>query len=178
VSIPKGYFKKNIDCISIAYAFSYIEEAMKALNNASSDVEAVIIQPYSKGRFVSTKDAMHLYKQLKDGEHIPILFTSRTRHQEQFFEYGARLVDLREEAETSIVENNIASGKWLMWDKSLYAKNFLIVQNPIKELSIKPPISVATNLLNGPSQGEPVGAVTIPSPKVIGIIFQHLLEDL
>ena len=178
MSFSTDYFKNNIDSIFIAYAFSYVEGAIRALENAPSEVEALIIQPYDKGHFVSAKDAMHLYRHVKDGEHIPILFTSRPRHQEQLFEYGSRLVDLRDQAEIGVIEKNIALGKWLMWDDSLYAQNFLIVQNPIKKLSIQPPVSVATNLISGLSQGDPVGAVSIPAPKVMGIVFKSLLENL
>jgi hypothetical protein len=178
MTIPKDYFKGNTKDIFIAYAFAYIEGAIKALRNASSKVEAVIIQPYDKGHFVSAKDAMHLYRKLRRGEHIPILFTSKTRHEEQFFEYGSRLVDLRDRAEIDVIKRNMRSGRWLMWDERLYARNFLIVQNPIKELRVKPPIQVATNLLSGPSQGEPVNAVSIPSPKVLSVTFRHLLEDI
>ncbi len=178
MDMAKKFFKENVEDIFIAYAFPYIGEAIEELDKAPPDVEAVVIQPYYKGHFVSAKDAMHLYRKMKDGKDIPILFTSRTRHQDQYFEYGSRLVDLRSEAERKVVEQNIDSGKWLMWDESLYAKNFLIVQRPIKELQIKPPVKVATNLLSGPRQGDPVKAVAIPSPKVIGIIFRHLFEDL
>jgi len=136
------------------------------------------VTPNHKGHIVSVRDSIYLYKELMDSQQIPILFTPQTRHQEQLFEYGSRLLDLRDRSEIDFVRRQVESGKWLLWDDSLYANNFLIVQAPIQELAIKPPVGVATNMLNGPSQGEPVGAVSIPSPKILGRKFRHLLEDL
>lgn len=176
--MPEDFFEQNVEDIFIAYAFPYIEEALGALENASADIEAVVIQPYRKGHIVSARDAMYLYRELMEGQHIPILFSSETRHREQLFEYGSRLLDLRDEAEIDLVRRNVESGRWLVWDESSYANNFLVVRTPIKKLAVKPPIEVSTNILRGPSQGEPVGAVSIPSPKLLGRMFRHLLEDL
>lgn len=118
------------------------------------------------------------YRSLTGGQHIPILFTPQTRHQDQVFGYGSRLLDLCHEDEIERVQRNVDTGKWLLWDESLYAKNYLIIETPIKELAEQPPIEIATNLLSGPSQGDPIGAVSIPAPKVLDPTFHHLLDDL
>jgi hypothetical protein len=178
VTLPTDFFERTVEDIFIAYAFSYIGEALEAVEGAPLDVEGIVIQPYHSGRIVSARDAMILYRELMEGQHIPILFTSQVRHREQDFEYGSRLLDLRHKAEIKRVRRNVDAGRWLLWDTSLYADNSLIVQTPIRELAFKPPIEVATNLLSGESQGEPVGAVSIPAPKVLGRMFRHLLEDL
>lgn len=178
MTLPLDFFERNVADIFIAYAFSYIGEALEALEGAPPDVEAIVIQPYHPGRIVSARDAMILYRQLMDGQHIPILFTPNTRHMKQDFEYGSRLLDLRHKVEIELVRRNVDAGRWLLWDTSLYADNYLIVQAPIKELEMKPPIGVATNMLSGESQWDPVGAASIPAPKILGRMFRHLLHDL
>ena len=178
MALPENLFRQNVEDVFIAYAFAYVEEAVGVLESASSEVEAIVIQPYSPKRIVSAREAMLAYRELMDGQDIPILFTSGTRHQEQLFEYGSRLIDLRHESEADLVQRNVDAGRWLVWDESLYANNYLIVERPIKELAVHPPIGVARNLLSGASQGDPVGSVGIPSPKILGRMFRHLLEDL
>jgi hypothetical protein len=170
--------EQNLDSIFIAYAFVYLDEALAALESASAKVEAILVQPYCKSRVVSARKAMLHYRGLTNGQHIPILFTPQTRHQEQTFEYGSRLLDLCYVTEIDTVRRNVDAGKWLVWDESLYANNFLIVQTPIRELADKPPIEVARNMLPGRTQGEPVEAVSIPAPKVLDPTLQHLLDDL
>lgn len=179
MAIPKTYFKENLEDVFIAYAMPYIEQAIRATEDAAPETEALVIQPHHGNHFVSTRDAMHLYRKLRPNLHIPILFTARTRHQNQFFEYGSRLIDLRYPAEAHIVEQHLEDGTWMLWENvELYAHNFLIVQLPIQELTIKPPLNVATNLLSGASQGDPVQALSIPAPKVMGITCRHLLTAL
>ncbi len=176
--LAKELFQRSLDDIFIAYAFCYVDRAVAALDEAPPDVEAVIVQPYYKGRIVSARNAMLLYHLLTGGRAIPILFTPQTRHQEQTFAYGSRLLDLCHEGDIDRVRKNVDAGKWLVWDEILYACNHLIIQKPIRELPVKPPIDVATNLLRGPTQGQPTGAVSIPSPKVLDPSLRHLLEDL
>ncbi|MEA3377377.1 MAG: hypothetical protein U9R72_14400 [Chloroflexota bacterium] len=130
---------------------------------------------YSNGRRLET--TVKLQARIWKSNTSP-LFTPHTRHREQIFEYGSRVLDLCHEAEIDKVRRNVDAGKWLVWDKTLYANNFLIVKTPIRELPVKPPIEVATNLLGGAAQGEPVGAVSIPAPKALDPGLRHLLEDL
>lgn len=170
--------EQHLKHVFIAYAFVYIEEAIAALEGAPSEVEAVVVQPYQKSRIVSAQKAMLHYRALTDGQHIPILFTPQTRHQDQVFAYGSRLLDLCHEAEMNKVRQHVDAEKWLLWDKSLYANNFLIVKRPIRELTVKAPVEAATNLLPGPTQGDPVAAVAIPAPKALDPAFHHLLDDL
>jgi len=169
---------EHLEHIFIAYAFPYVEKAGDAVKNAPPGIEAVIGQPYCQSRIVSAREAMLCYRDLTDGEHIPILFTPQTRHQDQVFAYGSRLLDLCHEAQIGEVQRNIDAGKWLLWDESLYANNYLIIKRPIQELAVKAPIQGAKNLLSGPSQGAPIRAVSIPAPKVLDPAFHHLLEDL
>jgi len=176
--LPKKIFDENLGDVFIAYSFVYVDEAVSALQDASTNAEAVVVQPYYKGRIVSAREAMHLYRILTGGRNIPILFTPQTRHEEQRFEYGSRLLDLLHEQELDTVRKNVDEGKWYLWDETLYGSNFLIVQIPIQELETTPPVHVATNLLAGATQGEPTGAVAIPSPKLLDPELRHLLEDL
>jgi len=170
--------EQNLDHIFIAYAFSYIDNALAAVEKAPPEIEAVVGQPYCPSRIVSARKAMLYYRDLTGGRHIPILFTPQTRHEDQVFVYGSRLLDLCHEKEIDRVRRKVDAGQWLVWDESLYARNTLIIKTPITELPVKPPIEVATNLLRGPSQGEPIRAVAIPAPKVLDPAFHHLLEDL
>jgi hypothetical protein len=170
--------EQNLEHIFVAYAFAYLDEALAALKTASAKVEAILVQPYCKSRIVSARKVMLHYRGLTDGQHIPILFTPQTRHREQIFEYGSRLLDLCYVTEIDRVRRNVDAGKWLVWDESLYANNFLIVQTPIRELADKPSIEVARNVLPGRTQGEPVEAVSIPAPKILDPAFRHLLDDL
>ncbi|MFW6116746.1 MAG: hypothetical protein ACOC6F_03370 [bacterium] len=170
--------EQNLEHIFIAYAFPYVEEALNAVNNAPPSIEAVVGQPYNRSRIVSARKAMLHYRGLTDGQHIPILFTPQTRHQDQVFAYGSRLLDLCHEAEIEKIRRHVDAGKWLLWDDTLYANNFLIVKKPIRELAVKLPIAAATNLLPGATQGEPIAAVAIPAPKALDPAFHHLLDDL
>lgn len=176
--LPKRLFEQNLEDVFIAYSFVYVDEAVTALADASPRVEALVGQPYFGSRIVSARDAMVLYRHLTNGDDIPVLFTPQTRHQEQRFEYGSRLLDLLHEEEIDRVRRNVDDGKWLLWDKSLYAKNFLIVRTPIVELADKPPLEAATNLLRGPTQGQPTKAVSIPAPKLLDPDFRHVLDAL
>ena len=170
--------EQNLAHIFIAYAFPYVEEAIDAAKDAPASIEAVVGQPYYQSHIVSAQKAMLRYRALTNGQHIPILFTPQTRHQDQVFAYGSRLLDLCHEGEIERVQRNVDTGKWLLWDESLYAKNYLIIKTPIKALAEQPPIEIATNLLSGPSQGDPIGAVSIPAPKALDPAFHHLLDDL
>ena len=170
--------EENLEHIFIAYAFPYLEEVVDAIKNAAPGIEAVVVQPYCKSRIVSARKAMLEYRGLTDGQHIPILFTPHTRHQDQVFEYGSRLLELWHAVEIDTVRRNVDAGKWLRWDESLYASNFLIVKTPIRELPVKIPIEVARNVLPGRTQGDPTGSVSIPAPKVLDPAFHHLFEDL
>ena len=170
--------EQNIASIFIAYAFPYVEEAIAACEDAQHGVEAVVVQPYCKSRIVSARKAMEQYRALTNGQHIPILFTRQTRHQDQVFAYGSRLLDLCHEVEISRVRKNVDAGRWLVWDKTLYASNYMIVKTPIRALADKRPIEVARNVLPGRTQGDPVGAVSIPAPKALDPAVEHLLDDL
>lgn len=170
--------EQNLDDVFIASAFSYVDNALAAIEKPPPEVEAVVGQPSGSSRIVSARKAMHHYRSLTGGQHIPILFTPQTRHEDQVFVYGSRLLDLCYETEIERVRRKVDAGKWLVCDESLYARNTLIIKTPIAELSVKPPIEAATNLLSGPRQGEPIRAIAIPAPKVLDPAFHHLLEDL
>ncbi len=170
--------EQHLEQIFIAYAFPYIDRAIAALEDAPPGIEAVTVQPFCKSRIVSARKAMRHYRVLTDGQHIPILFTSQTRHQDQVFEYGSRLLEVYHAVEIEKVRKEVDAGRCLIWDGSLYASNFLIVRAPIRELPVKPPIEIARNMLPGRTQGDPTGSVSIPAPKVLDPTFQHLLEDL
>ena len=93
--------------IFIAYSFVYIESAINALKTASNKVEAIIVQPYRKGiEFVSTREAMRLYREFNGGKDIAILFAPQGRMSEegQFFEYGGRLLDVFSKEEMAKIE--------------------------------------------------------------------------
>ena len=96
----------------------------------------------------------------------------------RLLEYGSRLLEVYYGVEIEKARREVDAGTCLIWDGSLYADNFLIVKTPIRELPVKPPIEVAVNLLSGPSQGEPIGAVRTPASKCLDPRFHHLLEDL
>ena len=122
----------------IAYSFVYIQNAIDALKAAPNKVDAVVIQPYRSDQgFVSTEKAAHLYRKLKEGQDIPILFTPQGRMSEagQFFEYGARLLDVLDREAFEKVKRNLEDGRWVIPtdDDRLYEKtrNFLIVKRPI-----------------------------------------------
>jgi len=91
--------EEHLEHVFVAYAFVYVEKAIAALEDAPPEVEAVVVQPYQKSRIVSAREAMLCYRDLTDGEHIPILFTPQTRHQDQIFAYGSRLLDLCHKAQ-------------------------------------------------------------------------------
>lgn len=169
--------EQHLEHIFIAYAFPYIDRAIAALEDAPPGIEAVTVQPFCKSRIVSARKAMLHYRALTNGQHIPILFTSQTRHQDQVFEYGTRLLAVYYGVEIEEVRREVDAGTCLIWDGSLYADNFLIVKTPIRELPIKPPIKVARNVLPGRTQGEPTGSVSIPAPKILEPAFDYLLED-
>ena len=181
MTLSSEYFKANVDYMFIAYSFVHIQDAIDALKTASEKVEAVIVQPYrSDQSFVSTEQAVHLYRKFKEGQDIPILFTSQGRMSEegQFFEYGARLLDVLDREDIAKVERNLKDGRWVFTaiDDKLYARNFLIVKRPIVRLPQRLPISVATNVLRGATQGQPVQAVAIPAPKRIEAEYRNMLE--
>ena len=134
--------------------------------------------PVCKSRIVSARKAMRHYRVLTDGQHIPILFTSQTRHQDQVFEYGSRLLEVYHAVEIEKVRKEVDAGRCLIWDGSLYASNSLIVRAPIRELPVKLPIEIARNVLPGRTQGDPTGSVSIPAPKRLDPKLHHLFEDL
>ena len=181
MSLNIEFFKANVDSMFIAYSFVYIEDALAALRNAPEQVEAIIIQPYRKGsNFVSADKAVSLYQQIKNGQNIPILFTPQGRRSEkgQFFEYGARLLEVLDETNRSKIKQYREEGKWILpaSDKKLYATNFLIVKKPIVRLPKKLPIGIAINILRGKTRGEPVQAVSIPAPKQMSVEYRDILK--
>jgi hypothetical protein len=183
-SLPRQLFKANIHRAFIAYSYVYVEEAIKAQEH-SLTAEAVVIQPYRKDMFfTSTKEATHLYRTLKDGQHIPILFTPQHRWDEkgQFFEYGTRLLDVLDitNARTEeTVKRNRQLGKWvLQYGDDLYTpKNVLVVRAPIVPLPEKLPVEVAFNILR-PHSGGRTQAVSIPAPKLIDEKYAEVLQAL
>jgi len=189
MSIPRQYVRDNIDRLFIAYSNVYTDDAIKALKQFP-DAEAVVIQPYeAKKSFTSTEEALGLYKRLKDGQGIPLLFTPQGRMAEggQFFEYGARLLDVLDitvGGVRDLVEQNRQTGKWVLQAGDvLYAeKNLLVVKAPIVTLleisSVERlPIGVAFNILRR-NQGKPVKAVAIPAPKLIKAEYKGILWAL
>jgi hypothetical protein len=189
MSIPKQHVRDNIDRLFIAYSNVYIDDAVEALKQ-SPDAEAVVIQPYeTKKGFTSTEEALELYKHLKDGQGVPILFAPQGRMAEdgQFFEYGARLLDVLDVTAGGVrdlVEQNRQTGKWVLQAGDfLYAeKNVLIIKSPIVPLSEissvnRLPIGVAFNILRR-SRGKPVKAVAIPAPKLIKAEYKEILQAL
>jgi hypothetical protein len=160
----------------------YVEQAISALKDASEKVEAIIVQPYRDDvGFTSTIEAMRLYRELNDGQSIPILFTPQGRMSEdgQFFEYGAQLLNVFSREDIALVKKNYEAGKWVLplddtWPP--YGQNFLIVKIPIVRLPKKLPVSVAINILKGPRQGEPVQAISIPAPKRIEATYRDMLD--
>ena len=189
MSIPIRLIKDNIGRVFIAYSYVYIDEAIKALGQ-SRDAEAIVIQPYeAKKGFKSTGETLSLYKQLKKGQGIPILFTPQGRMAQdgQFFEYGARLSDVLDVTASGVrevIEQSRQSGKWVLQSGDvLYAeKNVLIVQAPIVALSEISPVAslaigAAFNILQR-SRGKPVRAVAIPAPKLIKLGYEEILQAL
>jgi len=175
-------FNANPHTIFIAYSFVYMGDAINALKEATEKVEAIIIQPYRRDMgFTSTIEAAQLYRKLNDGQSIPILFAPQGRMSEdgQFFEYGARLLDVFSREEVALVEKNYEAGKWVLprsdtWPP--YGQNFLIVRTPIVRLPKKLPVGVAINILKGPTQGESVQAISIPAPKRLKATYRNMLD--
>jgi hypothetical protein len=189
MSIPKQYATDNIERLFVAYAYSYLDEAIEALKE-KPNAEAVAIQPHeAKKRFTAAEEALSLYMHLKDGRGIPILFTPQARMAQrgQFFTCGARLLDVLDATEVGVrelIERNMESGRWVLQAGDvLYAeKNVLIVQSPILALSEissfeSLPVGAAFNIL-GRNRGKPVKAVAIPAPKFIQIGYEHILQAL
>jgi hypothetical protein len=189
MSFPRQYVVDNIMRLFVAYSYPYIDGAIQALKQSPTS-EAVVIQPYeARKAFVSAGDALNLYKHIKEGEGIPILFTPQGRlaGAGQFFEYGARLLDVLDVTEVGVrelIERNQQSGKWVLQSRDvLYAeKNVLIVGSPISALSevssfAKLPVDTAFNILRR-NRGEPVKAVAIPAPKLIRVGYEGILQAL
>jgi hypothetical protein len=189
MSISKQYVRENIDRLFIAYSNVYIDDAVEALKQ-SPGAEAVVIQPHeTKKSFTSTEEALQLYRHLKDGQGVPILFAPQGRMAEggQFFEYGARLSDVLDVTAgrvQELVEQNRQTGKWVLQAGDvLYAeKNVLIVKSPIVPLSEISsvnclPIGAAFNILRR-NRGKPVKAVAIPAPKLIQAEHKEILQAL
>jgi len=189
MSFPRQYVVDNIARLFVAYSYPYIGGAIEALKQ-SPTAEAVVIQPYeARKTFVSAGDALHLYKHLKEGQGIPILFTPQGRlaGTGQFFEYGARLLDVLDVTEIGIrelIERHKQSGKWVLQSGDvLYAeKNVLLVGSPIRALSEvssfeKLPVDTSFNILRR-NRGQPVRAVAIPAPKLIRAGYEDILQAL
>ena len=188
MSFPRQYVVGNIARLFIAYSYPYIKGAIEALEH-SPNSEAVVIQPYeARKTFVSARDALDLYKHHKE-QGIPILFTPQGRlaGSGQFFEYGARLLDVLDVTEVGVrelIERNKQSGEWVLQSgDTLYAeKNVLLVKSPIVALSDissfeKIPVGTAFNILRR-NRGEPVKAVAIPAPKLIRVGYEDILQAL
>jgi len=185
MSFPIEYVKERIDTLFIAYSNIYIDDAILSLKN-SPNAEAVIMQPYeSLGSFASTRNAISVYKEMKGNQEIPILFTPQGRMAEegQYFEYGARLIDIFDvsyDEVRKLINLVLSSGKWVLQahDKYIYAKkDILVVSAPVKELSSKIPVNSAYNVLKQ-KQGEATKAVAIPSPKSIDDDYKYVLKEL
>jgi len=190
MGIPKKMIRDNIDCFFIAYANIYIEDAIKA-QEQFPDAEAVVIQPFEKDRrFVSTEEALLFYEELKGNIGIPILFTPQGRAVEtgQYFEYGARLIELPDvqvSEDRKSFDHNIQTNKWVLHadDRPYAQKNLLVVKAPIVALSdisetSNLPVNQAINILNPKKRGTPVEAVSIPAPKLIKEEYKYILQAL
>lgn len=183
MSLPKE-FKANFHRAFIAYSYVYISQAIEALKQ-SPNAEAIVIQPYEAHKsFASAKEAVDAYRHLTHGQNIPILFTPQGRMAEegQFFEYGARLLDVLDITTGKTrdsIEQNRKLGKWVLQhgDKLYSKKNLLIVNSPIIALPGKLPINVALNILSR-NRGKEVEAVAIPTPKFIKPKHQEVFETL
>ena len=184
MSFPIEYVKERIDTLFIAYSNIYIDDAILALKQ-SPEAEAVIMQPYeSMGSFASTRKAISLFKEMKESQEIPILFTSEGRMAEegQYFEYGARLIDVFNVSYNEVrklINHILDSGNWVLHahDDFYAKKDILVVRAPIIELSNKIPVNAAVNVLKH-KQGEATKAVAIPAPKSIDEEYKHILKEL
>jgi len=174
MSLKKSFIEGKVDQLFVAYSNIYIDDAVEALKK-SPNAEAVILQPYeSKGSFTSTRKAIKLYRELKSDQDIsiPILFTPQGRTGEQYFQYGAQLIDVFDVSNTEVfklIKFILETGKWVLQaqDKEIYSKkDILVVKAPIFELKDIIPVEFAINVLKH-KRGEPTEAVAIPAPKLI-----------
>ena len=186
MSVPKELIKDNINRAFIAYSYVHIKLAIKELKRAPN-AEAIVLQPYEKEkRFSSSEETVDFYRSLRDGQGIPILFTPQGRRNTkgQFFEYGARLLDVLDiqvSGTQEMVKRNQQQGKWvLQHGDDLYAvdstRNLLVVQAPIVTLPDKIPVGMAINILR--HRGSRVQAVAIPAPKLIDKEYIKVLQSL
>ena len=181
--LKKNIIEGKLEQLFVAYSNIYIEDAVEALKQ-SPDAEAVIIQPYeSKGSFAATRKAIKLYIELKNDEHIniPILFTPQGRTVDQFFQYGAHLIDVYDVSSSEVyklINVILDTGRWVLQaqDKEIYSKkDILVVKAPIVELQDKIPVACAINILKH-KKGELTEAVAIPAPKLISEEYKDILQ--
>jgi len=184
MSLPQQLLRANVHRLFIAYSYVYVKVAIEALEH-SLTAEAVVIQPYEKSKsFASAKGVVDLYRTLRGDQGIPILFCPQGRFSKegQFFEYGARLLDVLDIAVSGTrerIEQNRKAGKWvLQYGDDLYStKNLLLVQAPIISLPETLSIGVATNILRR-NPGERARSIAIPAPKLIDEKFVEVLQAL
>ena len=185
MSLKKSFIEGKVDQLFVAYSNIYIYDAVEALKK-SPDAEAVIIQPYeSKGSFAATRKAIKLYRELKnDGDiNIPILFTPQGRTVDQFFQYGAQLIDVYDVSNSEVyklINVILGTGRWVLQaqDKEVYSKkDILVIKAPIVELMEKIPVECAINVLRH-KRGKPTEAIAIPAPKLIIEEYKDTLKEL
>jgi hypothetical protein len=186
MSFPIEYCKANIGRLFIAYSYVYLAKAIQSLDE-HKNAKAVVLQPFQQNKyFSSTEEAIDLYKAVRGGPGIPILFTPHGRMSEggQFYTHRSRLLGIiGAQDDGNELDRQRKEGHWVLQkndedNDNVYAKNnLLIVQAPIEELQLELPVSTSTSILS-PNRGKPVKAVSIPAPKLIASEYQHVLAGL